>query len=293
MNKPLPSLNALRAFVAVAKHGSLKDAASELFVTPSALSHQIRNMENLLNIQLFQRSKAGLTLSPSGNLIYADLADAFKQINQTMAKLNHDDHGELLNVSMLSTFAMRWFIPRLSSFQQLHPNIEVRISTSIAQIDFEREDMDCAIRSGHGQWQGLHTEYLFSETFTPVCTPKLAQALQTPNDLLNYPLLHALLRPDDWHVWLAAAGITAQHHQHGQTFETRNFAIQAAVDGVGIAMIDPSLVTKEVNAGQLVLPFSQTLADNNAYYLVYPEQYTSLDRIQAFQAWLLAQVKSF
>lgn len=290
MSKLMPSLNALRAFVAVAKHGSLKDAATELFVTPSALSHQIKNMENLLDIQLFQRSKSGLILSPSGNLIYADLADAFKQINQAMAKLNHHNHGELLNVSMLSTFAMRWFIPRLSSFQQLHPNIEVRIATSVAQVDFEREDMDCAIRSGHGQWQGLHTEYLFSETFTPVCTPKLAQALQTPNDLLNHPLLHALLRPDDWHVWLAATGVTEQALQHGQTFETRNFAIQAAVDGVGIAMIDPSLVTEEVKAGRLVLPFSQTLTDKNAYYLVYPEAYKMLPRIQAFQVWLLAQV---
>jgi len=290
MNKPMPSLNALRAFVAVAKHGSLKDAATELFVTPSALSHQIKNMEDLLDIQLFLRNKAGLTLSPSGNLIYADLADAFKQINQTMAKLNHHNHGELLNVSMLSTFAMRWFIPRLSSFQQLYPNIEVRIATSVAQVDFEREDMDCAIRSGHGQWQGLHAEYLFSETFTPVCAPKLTQALQAPNGLLDYPLLHALLRPDDWHVWLAAAGVTEQPLQHGQTFETRNFAIQAAVDGVGIALIDPSLVTEEVKAGRLVLPFSKTLTDKNAYYLVYPEAYKVLPRIQAFQAWLLAQV---
>jgi len=290
MNKPIPSLNALRAFVAIGKHGNLKDAADELFVTASALSHQIKNLEEVLGTRLFHRSRAGLTLTSAGQLIHTDISDAFTQIRETLAKLDEREERELLNISMLSTFAMRWFIPRLSDFQNRYPEIEVRISTSIAQVDFEREDMDCAIRSGLGHWPGLHAEYLFAETFTPVCNPELAASLKQPQDLANHTLLHARLRPDDWHVWLGAVGTTDIKPAHEQMFETRNFAIQAAVDGVGIAMVDPSLVTKEIKAGRLVMPFPQTLADKSAYYLVYPEKSASLTRIRQFQEWLLQQV---
>jgi LysR family glycine cleavage system transcriptional activator len=290
MKGPPPSLNALRAFVAIGRHGNLKDAAAELFVTASALSHQIKNLEESLGCQLFHRSKTGLTLTHNGQLIHAGIADAFEQIQQTLAKLHEQGDKELLNISMLSTFAMRWFIPRLSDFQKHHPDIEVRISTSITQVDFEREDMDCAIRSGRGRWPGLHAEYLFAETFTPVCNPELAQSLKQPEDLAKQTLLHARLRPDDWHVWLGAVGANDIQAQHEQMFETRNFAIQAAVDGVGIAIVDPSLVAEEIKAGRLVMPFPQTLANESAYYLVYPIKNKNLAHIQKFQRWLLEQI---
>jgi LysR family glycine cleavage system transcriptional activator len=189
---------------------------------------------------------------------------------------------------MLSTFAMRWFIPRLASLQKQHPDIEIRISTSVHEVDFAKEDLDCAIRSGHGHWQGLHAAYLFTETFTPVCNPEIAKQLNTPEDLTQFTLLHARLRPDDWQVWLKAVG-TDIHITHEQTFETRNFAIQAAVDGVGIAIIDPSLVAEDIKAGRLVTPFSQALTDKNAYYLVYP-QLTKNPHIQHLHKWLIQQL---
>jgi len=287
MSKKLPSLNALRAFVAVGKHGSLKGAASELFVTASALSHQIKNMEEMLGVKLFKRSKTGLILTWEGELAHKGLAGAFDSIHQTIAKLGASQYQEILNISMLSTFAMRWFIPRLSDFQKSHPDIEVRISTSIHAVDFSHEGIDCAIRSGAGKWQGLHAEYLFTETFTPVCSPKLAKQLNSPQDLEQQTLLHAHLRPDDWQVWLSSINNNIQIN-HEQTFETRNFAIQAAVDGVGIAIVDPSLVTEEIKAERLTFPFPQTLADKSAYYLVYPEK-QSTPHIQSFQTWLLKQ----
>jgi LysR family glycine cleavage system transcriptional activator len=289
MNKPMPSLNALRAFVAVGKHGTLKGAAAELFVTPSALSHQIKNMEDMLNIQLFQRSKAGLSLTDAGHLIHKDLEQSFSLIQQALQKLNTNPKNHVLNISMLSTFAMRWFIPRLSSFQKQYPDVEVRISTSIHEVDFAHEDMDCAIRSGHGQWQGLHTEYLFTETFTPVCNPEIASHLHSPEDLEGFTLLHARLRPDDWQVWLKAVGANIQITRE-QTFETRNFAIQAAVDGLGIAIVDPSLVAEDINSGRLITPFSKALADKSAYYFVYPKKQVSNQAIQQLQDWLLQQI---
>jgi len=288
MSKPLPSYNALRAFVATGKHGNLKDAAAELFVTASALSHQIKNAESILGVQLFKRSKAGLTLTPEGDLIYDELSRSFSLIQQSIDKLDTHTNSNILNISMLSTFAMRWFIPRLSSFQQQYPDIEVRISTSVHEVNFNQEDMACAIRSGHGVWQGLHAEYLFSETFTPVCNPNIAKTLQSPKNLAQHTLLHARLRPDDWQVWFHAVGIDVKI-QHEQTFETRNFAIQAAMDGVGIAMIDPSLVAEDIKAGRLVTPFPQTMADKSAYYFVYPKAQVNNIHIQQLQSWLLRQ----
>jgi len=290
MSRPLPSLNALRAFVVAGRLGSFKAAADELFVTASALSHQIRNLEAQLGVQLFIRSKSGLALTPAGNLIHGELADAFEGIGRTLDKLEKRSDEEVLNISMLSTFAMRWFIPRLADFQKRNPDIEVRISTSVALVDFEREDMDCAIRSGRGQWPGLHADYLFAERFTPVCSPQLAKELTKPADLAAHTLLHARLRPDDWHVWLGAAGAGELTPAHENTFQTRNFAIQAAVDGLGIAIVDPSLVSGELASGKLVMPFSQTLANESAYYFVYPERSATLPRIQAFRRWLLAQI---
>ena len=289
MNKPLPSYNALRAFVAIGKHGNLKDAAAELFVTPSALSHQIKNLEAILDKALFARSKSGLSLTDDAHAMHEELSHAFSLIQQSVQKLAQQPQHNVLNISMLSTFAMRWFIPRLSSFQKQHPDIEVRISTSIHEVNFAREDMDCAIRSGHGDWQGLHAEYLFTETFTPVCNPNMAEALSSPQDLAKFTLLHARLRPDDWQVWLKALNFNLQP-AHEQTFETRNFAVQAAVDGVGIAIVDPSLVAEDIKAGRLVTPFPQTMADKNAYYLVYPES-SQQPHIQNLQSWLLTCIQ--
>ena len=290
MNRTLPSLNALRAFVVAGRLGSFKAAADDLFVTASALSHQIRNLEEQLGVALFVRSKNGLTLTDAGKLIHSELADAFENIGLTLTKLDKQSDEEVLNISMLSTFAMRWFIPRLADFQKRHTKIEIRISTSVALVDFDREDMDCAIRSGNGKWPGLHAEYLFAESFTPVCNPETAALLKHPRDLATQTLLHARLRPDDWAVWLGAAGVGDLVPEHDNTFQTRNFAIQAAVDGIGVAIVDPSLVSGELEQGKLVMPFSQTLANESAYYFVYPEKSASLPRIQLFRSWLLQQI---
>jgi len=294
MSKPSAPLNALRAFATAARHGNLKDAAGELFVTPSALSHQIRHLEEALGHKLFHRSPAGLNLTEAGETIFPEIDGAFQQIERALARLATERHEHLLTISMLSTFAMRWFIPRLADFQQQHPDIEVRISTSTTPVDFSREEVDCAIRVGDGKWPGLHAEYLFTETFTPVCSPTLLQSsqpLKTPEDLQHHTLLHARLRPDDWRIWLHAVDIDNLQPAHQQTFETRNFAIQAAVEALGVAIVNPSLVTDELRTGRLVAPFSQTMADKSAYYLVYPEQYRHIERIRAFEQWLLTQTK--
>jgi LysR family transcriptional regulator, glycine cleavage system transcriptional activator len=292
--KSLPSLNALRAFAAVGRHLNLAAAAAELHVTPSALSHQIRTLEERLGTRLFEREARGLALTEAGRTILPGVLDGFATLAQSLRLLEPAPDDNTLHVSMLSTFAMRWFIPRLVRFQQAHPEIEVRIATSVELVDFEHGDFDCAIRSGGGQWLGLTAERLFAETFTPVCSPQLAtpeSPLAEPADLAHHTLLHAKLRPDDWHMWLHAAGMPDLAPKGERTFETRNFAIQAAIDGLGVAIVDPSLVTEELHSGRLIQPFARTLASDNAYYLVYPRQLKLPRKLQLFRDWLMTEAR--
>ena len=288
----LPPLNALKAFAAAGKHLNLSAAAKELFVTPSALSHQIRGLEDLLDTKLFIRTRHGLKLTETGRLILPGISNAFDQILDSMALLKSGKERQTLTVSMLSTFAMRWLIPRLSRFQQLHTNIDVRISTSVELVSFDRDDVDCAIRFGAGHWPGLAATRLFTEQLTPVCSPQLASAkkpLNHPHNLEAFALLHARLRPDDWRIWLNSVGLNNFNTSHGQVYETRNFAIQAAVDGLGVAIVDPSLAASEIDSGRLIQPFKQTLTGENAYYLVYPETRSEDPFIIALQNWLLKE----
>ncbi len=286
----MPPLNALKAFVATGRHLNMTAAAKELFVTPSALSHQIRGLEEILGVKLFVRSRHGLTLAETGRLILPGLNDAFDQMAKTMALLKADKDKQTLTISMLSTFAMRWFIPRLSRFQQQYADIDVRISTSVELVNFDRDNVDCAIRFGAGHWPGLAAIRLFTEQLTPVCSPSLITAekpLENPRNLESFTLLHARLRPDDWRIWLNAVGLNDFKLAHGQVYETRNFAIQAAVDGLGVAIVDPSLAAREIESGRLIQPFKQTLTGENAYYLVYPKTRGTDPSIIALQNWLL------
>jgi len=289
----LPALNALRAFAVAGRHASLRAAAEELFVTPSALSHQIRGLEKQLGVQLFIRSQKGLQLSKHGRLLHPQVDGAFSQMVDALSEISPEEQSDTLTVSMLSTFAMRWFIPRLYRFQQRHPGIEVRISTSIELVDFTRDDIDCAIRSGQGTWLGTQTLNLFEEGFSPVCSPTLPtpdKPLQQPADLIHHTLLHSKMRPHDWREWLMAAGLKSFKPSHEQEFETRNFAIAAAIRGLGVAIIDPLLVQEELKDGRLIQPFDQTLPASRAYYLVWPKNRAETAKLTAFRSWLLEEV---
>jgi LysR family glycine cleavage system transcriptional activator len=286
----IPSLNALRAFAVAARCLNLAEAARELFITPSAVSHQIRNLEEHLGVSLFRRGRHGLQLTEAGHAIFPGIRDGFGLIHDALAKLRNPKNDNILHVSMLSTFAMRWFIPRLFRFQQKYPDIEVRISTSIELADLDRGDADCAIRTGKGVWPGTKTVRLFAEHFTPVCSPSLLNGkarLESPADLKDHTLLQAKLRPDDWRIWLAAAGYPGLEPRQTQVFETRNFAIAAAIRGLGVAIIDPALITEELEDGRLIQPFPQTLPTEGAYYFVWPAYGEEKTALILLRSWLL------
>jgi len=285
----IPSLNALRAFAVAGAHLNLRAAAAELFVTPSALSHQIRSLEEQLGIKLFVRNPQGLTLTTIGKTLHPQVAAAFTQLNDAVRAIKPQQRPGTITVSMLSTFAMRWFIPRLYRFQQKKPDIKVRISTSIELVNFEQEDVDCAIRSGQGSWPGTHALRLLDEQFTPVCSPSLPTGgtpLNQPSDLAMHTLLHSRLRPEDWQTWLSAEGLADLKPRHDQEFETRNFAIAAAIRGLGVAIIDPLLVQEELKDKRLIQPFAHTLPTTSAYYLVWPTTRGESKELAAFRIWL-------
>jgi LysR family transcriptional regulator, glycine cleavage system transcriptional activator len=292
-SRPLPSLTALRAFEAAGHHGSFRRAAEALHVTESAISHQIRQLEAELKVALFVRERGATRLTPEGEALLPGLRAGFAELARAVAALDQR-RGHLLNISMLSTFAMRWFIPRLARFQALNPDIEVRISTSVDPVDFSRSGIDCAIRFGAGTWPDLAADLLFSERLTPVCSPMLASAprpLAEPRDLAHHTLLHARLRPDDWRIWLHAAGVADCDPDAGPVFETRNFAIAAAVQGLGIAVVEPALAADECATGRLIEPFPQrTPHGGGAYYLVCPRATADAPRIAALRRWLIEEV---
>jgi len=293
MRQPrLPSLNALKAFEAAGRLSSVTAAADALAVTPSAISRQVRQLEEDLDLQLFRRSRTGLVLTEPGTALLAGLSDGFQRIAQAVDAVRPRPESPVVTVSMLSTFAMRWLLPRLGTFNATHPEIEVRLSTSVELVDLARGDIDCAIRFGQGHWPGLIADRLFAERLTAVCSPGLlarGPTLERPEDLAQHTLLHARLRSDHWRIWLHAAGLDQIDSRAGPVFETRNFVIQAALQGLGVAVIDPALVGDELASGRLVQPFPRILALEGAYFLVRHPSKAKLKRVAAFREWLLAE----
>ncbi|MEX2617741.1 MAG: transcriptional regulator GcvA [Alphaproteobacteria bacterium] len=287
----LPPLNALRAFEATARLMTLAAAAEELNVTPSAISHQIRSLEDALGVPLFHRVNRRLTLTREGRLLLPGLSDAFRRMVSAMSALESNKRQGVLTVSTLETLAMHWFMPRLPSFQDTHPEIEVRISTTIRVVDFEHDDIDLAIRHGRGAWPGLSSDFLFSLETIPVCSPTLATAkapLDNPADLSRHILLHTDASPDEWPDWLASAGQPGLTPLRSLIFEKTNFALAAAMKGIGVAIADRHIVAEDIDTGRLIAPFAHALNRDTGYYLVYPSNRAEHPKIRVFRDWLLS-----
>jgi LysR family glycine cleavage system transcriptional activator len=287
----LPPLNALKAFEATARLATLAAAAEELGVTASAVSHQIRALEETLGIRLFQRANRRLILTTDGRTLLPGLSDGFRRLSTAVSELQTNQREGILTVSMLSTMAMRWFMPRLPQFQAEHPDIEVRITTTTRTVDLEREDIDVAIRHGGGQWPGLKANFLFQMETIPVCSPALPESapLQSPKDLDRHILIHADARPDDWRTWLDTADAKSVRPARELTFDTTDFALAAAIRGLGIAIADRHIVHDDIQSGRLIAPFDKSVIHEVGYYLVYPVDRRQQAKTATFRAWLLRE----
>jgi LysR family glycine cleavage system transcriptional activator len=297
MTARLPSLNGLRAFEAAARHLSFTNAAAELNVTQTAISHQIRRLEQELGISLFVRQNRALTLTPEARDYLPGVRAAFNDLRLATDRLQRRENDHVLTVSTLASLAAKWLLPRLSAFQEAHPGIDVRITTSTALVDFKGGDVDAAIRYGRGHWPGLRADWLTADQLFPVCSPALLSGdkpLRCPQDLANHALLHTSgAYDDDWRLWLTAAGLPANSSkQPGLTFDLIFMTVQAAIDGIGVAIGRTTYVEGDIAKGRLVVPFKITLPADAGFYLVSPEASAEKPKLAAFRQWLLASVQS-
>lgn len=297
MTARLPSLNGLRAFEAAARHLSFTLAASELNVTQTAISHQIRRLEEELGIRLFIRQNRALALTPEARDYLPGVRAAFNDLRLATDRLLRKDDDKVLTVSTLASLAAKWLLPRLTDFQEQHPGIDVRITTSTSLVDFHRDNVDAAIRYGRGQWPGLRADWLMADELFPVCSPSLLRGdkpLRRPEDLRGYPLLHTSnANSDDWRLWLTAAGLPSDiARQPGITFDMIFMTIQAAIDGIGVAMGRTSYVQDDIAKGRLVVPFKIALPADAGFYLVAPEGRREALKLAAFRQWIVAATQN-
>ena len=293
MSRRLPPLSALRAFEAAARHLSFTLAAKELHVTPAAISHQVKALEEYLGLPLFRRLTRALLLTDEGQAYLPGVRRAFDQLYDSTEQLLAKGVGGLLTVSVLPSFAARWLVARLGRFRELHPDIDVRVAPSAEMVDFTRDDVDMGIRYGKGQYPGLRCDRLMTEDIFPVCSPSL---LTGPHPLAQLEDLayHTLLHDDsygDWRTWLLAAEVNNVDPARGPIFADSSLLIQAAVAGQGIALARGVLARDALNAGRLVRPFDLSLPTEYAYYVVCPESRADRPKVVAFREWLLAETR--
>jgi LysR family glycine cleavage system transcriptional activator len=290
----LPSLNGLRAFEAAARHLSFTRAAAELNVTQTAISHQIRRLEEQLGVRLFLRQNRALLLTREAQEYLPAVRAAFEDLRAATERLRRPEKAQALTVSTMASLAAKWLLPRLAGFQEAHPGIEVRISTSSHLVDFRREEVDVAIRYGRGRWPGLTAHWLMAEDIFPVCSPALLtgeKPLKRPQDLAHHTLIHATLAREDWQLWLTAAGLpTALASRPGLTFDLSLMALQAAIDGLGVALGRTPFVEADIAAGRLVVPFDVRLPAEAGFYVVAPQETAQTPKIAFFRDWLIATV---
>jgi len=294
MRRQLPPLNALKAFEAAARHLSISQAANELCVTPAAISHQIKGLEDQLRAKLFRRDKQKVTLTEAGALMLPGLREGFDLIAGAVADVSERDTKGVMTVSSAPSFAAKWLVPRLDRFAERHPEIDVRVSASIALVDFARDDVDVAVRYGSGQYPGLLVERLFPETVVPVCAPALLKGkhrIKTPADLKHHTLLHDEASDGDetcpdWRMWLKAAGVAGVDPHLGPRFNQSSLVLEAAILGRGVALAKMRLAENDLASGRLVRPFAVATPVRFAYFVVSPQGRAERPKVAAFRAWL-------
>ncbi len=299
MARKLPPLNALRAFEAAARHLSVTRAAGELNVTPAAVSHQVKALEDRLGVALFRRLNRALMLTDAGQLLLPGLRDGFDRLAEAVHRVRAHGAGNTLTVSVPPSFAAKWLVPRLDRLRAAHADIDIRLDATDQLVDFAREDVDVAVRYGAGDYPGLRVDRLFTDEVIPVCSPRLLEAphpLREPADLRWHTLLHVGWATDsefwpDWRMWLLAAGVRDVAPTQGPKFKQEGMVVQAALEGHGVALASSVLVADDIAAGRLVRPFELGLPMSFAYYLVCPEAAADQPKVAAFRAWILAEAK--
>jgi LysR family glycine cleavage system transcriptional activator len=283
--RKLPFLNGIRAFEAAARAGSFTKAAGELHVTPAAISRMVQLLEQRLGVPLFERKANRLTPTAAGRAYQGGLTPIFDQLANLTAQVTALAGSRVLTVGVGPTFATRWLIPRLADFQKQEPEVEVRFATGGATLPYN-DDWTCGVRLGDGNWPGFMAERLFAADLTPVCSPAIAKRLKSPDDLRNATLLRVAHASDEWPRWFKAAELS-KIRARGPEFEYYGQAMQAAADGVGVAMGISPYADDDLKAGRLVAPFKLSVSKGEHWYLIYREARKDEPAFEAFRSWIM------
>ncbi|KAE9627677.1 transcriptional regulator GcvA [Parasedimentitalea maritima] len=298
--RSLPPLKSLQAFEVAARWLSFSKAAEELFVTPAAVSQQIKQLESYLGVVLFRRMTRAVQLTEEARAVLPLVTEGFDKLAEAVDRLAQNEASGLLTVSCVPTFAVKWLLPRLPHFSSLYPDIDVRLDASLEIRDFDRDGIDVGIRLGMGDYPGLEVTRILGEEVSPACSPKILTGncpLRTPDDLNHHRLIHVdwgkmTIQIPDWNMWTKAAGVEGVKVNHGPRFTIESMAIEAAINGDGIALISHSAIAEELKAGRLIRPFDLTLRTDMGYWLVCPVRRRRQMKVDVFCEWLLAEAES-
>jgi LysR family glycine cleavage system transcriptional activator len=297
MNRRNLHFNSLRAFEAAARHASVSGAATELSVTHSAVSHQIKQLEQELGIKLFQRTNRGLNITAEGATLLPVLVESFDRISASLDDIRQVEIDNIIRVTTTPSFASKWLLPRLSDWYANSGAARVHLQPSLNLFDFESQKVDFAIRCGIPPWAGLEHEFFMPVHLVPVCSPEYAHnhpALKKPADVLDHNLIHADVGDNDlgteWRDWLRAFGVDCPKQLQGLSFHDPGLAMQAAADGLGLAIGYLELIDHDLQMGRLITAFEMTLKHQSSYYLVQNKSSLNQVKIDDFHDWLLSQV---
>jgi LysR family glycine cleavage system transcriptional activator len=293
MRKRFPLLNALRAFEAASRHGSLSAAAGELSVTTGAVSRQISRLETYLDCPLFTRNPRGVVLTAKGETYANALTRAFDSIDDATSELRSGGVPASLSVFAFTTLAMEWLLPKLEAFREQHPGIDLKLVASSEPVGLYDGQVDVGLWIGPEQWRGIHFDVLFSADHFPVCSPALLEngpPLQEPADLRHHTLLYSTARIPNWPDWLEAAGVGDLDIAREMRFENSSNAYRAARDGLGIALGQRLFVAEDIAAGHLTVPLPLSIRSQQSYCLVCLDSRRTDWKIEAFRNWISARI---
>lgn len=288
----IPSLNALAAFEAAARHGSIVGASNELHLSQSAVSRLVKQVEDALQVTLFDRIRQRLVLTEAGRSYAHSLRGMFHDLEETTFRvMAYGVASGSLSIGVFSTIATKWLIPRLPRFQALEPDVVVNCFVRPAPFDFDTDMLDAAIHYGRPVWPGATLEPLFGETLVPVGSPDLPRLreLRTAADLAALPLLHEVTRPGAWHEWFGANAVDNPRAFHGARFDQFGMVAQAAIAGLGVALIPRFLIEEELESGRLVILLDRPIAGPNKYYFVTPHRNVGMRPLEMLRRWLVEE----
>ncbi len=295
MRRKIPSTAALVAFESAARHQSFTKAADELSLTQSAICRQIGGLESFLNVELFRRSRRGVVLTEAGIAYSRKVAAQLDAVERDTLALMGNQGSMSLELAVVPTFGTQWLLPRLRTFQQLHPDVTVHLTNRTRPFLFADTHFDAAIYFGDAEWSGTEAHFLMHEHLLPVCSPALLDGLpSSPERIAELPLLQQTTRPYAWRQWFAAQGLNVARDMTGPRLELFSMLAQAARHEMGIALIPPFLIQRELDDGSLAIALDRAVPNSNrAYYLMVPERKTESAALKAFRDWLLQQASAY